>query len=458
MLRAIRRGMRSVKSAFIGGARSLSRMLGWTKLGGAGRMRNEIEILELLGSNSRLGSPVDAIATDVSVVPWVLKKRSGKRAKDGKDIWEEVGRVGEGASSKSKDPLLKLLNKPAPRMTWSSWIYVLTVYRLAVGYAPIRMEAIKGNKPGELTPIAPGNAPDSGPRETVDGKLVYQVRVGLDGVENVPAEQMLWAFRVDPKHPGGPGLGKARGVEDDVASDEAMVQFNAAYFKNGAVLGPVVNIPGADLDVVEKEWRQERSGVVNFHRPLLTNSEQAPTVVNTAPTMKDLGMKEGRLLGRDFILQAFHASAVRLGVLDGASRDVIEGSDFHQQKNCTYPELVYWREFLNENVVPLFGDDYYLDFVNPVKATDEYLLDLADRFVSGGWGTVNEARALHGLPWIQGGDMLLIPVNNVIMLDVTNGINVPDISAQLRLSQTRDQDPKPGKAKQTRRETKPKCP
>lgn len=450
MLRSIRRGLKSMGTVLGRGMRTAGRMLGWNKLGGASRFRNETEILELLGSNSRLGSPVDAIATDVSVVPWVLKKRSNKKGKDGNFLWEEVGRIGEGAKVKNKDPLLALLNKPAPRLTWSAWIYVLTVYRLSVGYAPIRMEEMKAKKPTELTPIVPGGVPQAGPRVNADGKVIYQVRVDSGKIEDVPAEEMLWAFRVDPMIPNGPGLGKARGVEDDVSSDEAMVQFNAGYFKNGCVLGPVINIPGADLEVVEKEWKQERSGVVNFHRPLLTNADQAPTVMATAPSMKDLGMREGRLLGRDFILQAFHVSPIRLGILDRATREIVEGSDFHQQKNCTYPELVYWREFLNEHVVPLFGDDYYVDFVNPVKATDEFILQLADTGVAGGWLTVNEARRFHNLPEIPGGDMLLIPVNNVIMLDVSNGINVPDINSQLRLSQSRNQDPKPGPAKKKR--------
>lgn len=448
MLRSIRRGWRRanarVKTMF---QAVKGRLLGWNRTGGGRRMPNEHAILDMLGTNARLASPLDAIATDVSMVPWVLKKRG--KAKDGTFVWDELGKINVGVefSGENKHPLLALLANPHPRLSWSAWIYVLTIYRLGLGFAPIELEEIKAGKPGWLTPIAPHCVPDQAPRETGDGKMVFAVT--KNGTpKNVPAENILWPFRVDPLNPLGAGLGKARSVDDEVKSDEAMAKFSSYYFENGAVLGPVVNVPGADLDALEKEWKQERVGILNAHKPLLTNSEQAIQVSQTAPSMKDLAMPEGRKLGRDFILQAFCVSQVRVGVLENSSRAVIEGSDFHQQKNCTLPELVYWRAFLNEHLVKRYGDDLYLDFVNPVKETDEARRELADTGIRGGWMMINEAREMHGLKKISGGDILLIPVNNVIMLDVSNGINVPDISAQLRLNKP-DAPPPPGKKKRT---------
>ena len=421
--------MAAVVTTLARGIRAAGRAMGWSTLGGS-RHRNDAEILELLGSNSRLGSPVDAIATDVSMVTWTVKKRSKVK---GEESWIEVGTLGDGRNL-SNDPLVEALNNPTGRLSWSAWIYVLTVYRLAVGYAPIWAEEDEAGRLARLQPVAPHNVSERRPKQLPSGELVW--RVIEDGIEvPVPMMDLLWAFRVDPKDPKGPGLGKARGIEDDLSADEAMSQFNSMYFKNGAVLGPVVNIPGADLDTLEKEWQQERRGLINAHRPLLTNSEQPIQVSNTAPTMKDLAMPEGRKLGRDFILQAFHVSGVRLGMLDNATRAGIEGSDFHQQKHCTLPELIFWREFLNRHVVARwFGPDYYLDFKNPVKETAEFYRELADTGIRGGWIMVNEARKMHNLPEISGGNMLLIPVNNVIMLDASNGISVPDIATQLRMN------------------------
>lgn len=421
--------MKAFGGVFVRGLRAAGRMLGWTTLSGGGRMANERDILELLGSNSRLGSPVDAIATDVSMVPWVVKKRVVNK---GKVSYVEVGRIGEGHNP-SGDPLIAALNSPTARLNWSAWIYVLTTYQLACGYAPIWVQdRDELGRPRLLQPVAPADT-DRSPSSDADGNLFFWVTEDRLR-QKVLVEDLLWAFRVDPANPRGPGLGKARGVEDDVAADEAMAAFNSAYFKNGAVLGPVVNIPGADLGVLEKEWAQERKGVVNFHKPLLTNAEQAVQVVNTSPTMKDLAMADGRKLGRDFIFQAFHMSPVRVGVMENTTRAAIEGSDFHQQKNCVLPELIYWREFFNQHIVSAWGEDYYLDFTNPVKETAEFHRQLADTGIRGGWITVNEARDMHGLPELQGGNMLLIPVNNVIMLDVSNGIKVPDIATQLRMN------------------------
>lgn len=428
------------------------RMLGWNRLGGGKRLPNERAILELLGTNARLASPLDAIATDVSMVTWVLKRRG--KGPDGSFQWDELGRVGLGvdASGEDEHPLLVALANPHPRLSWSAWIYVLTVYRLGLGYAPIRLEESKGGLPGWLTPIAPHCVPDRGPRLSAEGNLTYAITV--NGVpEAVAFEDVLWPFRVDPMDPMGGGLGKARSVDDEVAADESMAKFNNYYFENGAVLGPVVNIPGADLDALEKEWKQERVGVLNSHRPLLTNSEQPVQVANTAPTMRDLAYPEGRKLGRDFILQAFCVAPTRVGVLENTTRAAIEGSDFHQQKHCTLPELVYWREFFNQHLVKRWGKDLYLDFVNPVKETAEAQRQLADTGIRGGWIMVNEAREMHGFKKIPGGDILLIPVNNVIMLDASKGISVPDISSQLRLSQARDQQPKPGKKRAPRNQT-----
>ena len=452
MLRSIRRSWRRasdrVKAA--GGrmfAAVRGRLLGWNPIGRGKRMANEQAILELLGSNARLASPLDAIATDVSMVTWVLKKRG--KAKDGTFQWDELGRVGAGTdyTGEAKHPLLERLANPHPRLSWSAWLYVLTVYRLGLGFAPIRLQDVSKGIPGSLLPIAPHCVPDRGPRADAEGKLFFWVTV--DGTpEQVKYDDMLWPFRVDPMDPLGCGLGKARSVDDEVAADESMSKFNNYYFENGAVLGPVVNIPGADLDALEKEWKQERVGVINSHKPLLTNSDQAIQVANTAPTMRDLGMPEGRKLGRDFILQAFCVSAQRVGVLENSGRAAIEGSDFHQQSYCTLPELIYWREFFNQHLIKKVDPDLYLDFINPVKETAEAKRELADTGIRGGWMTINEAREMHGLKKLPGGEILLIPVNNVIMLDVSKGIVVPEISAQLRLSQAGnngDNTPKPGR-------------
>ncbi len=426
MLRQIRRAMGAVSRLAMGTARKFGRALGWDLLSGRGRMRNEGEILSLLGSNSRLGSPVDAIATDVSRAEWVLKKRV-------KGELVEVGRLGTGHNV-SQDPLLVALNRPTYRLGWSAWLYVLTTWRLACGFAPIWLQERDGSgRPSSLQPVGPDEIQETRPRVNHEGQPYFVIR--QDGLtENVLEKDLLWPFRVDPKDSRGAGLGKARGVEDDVSADESMSAFNAAYFANGAVLGPVLNIPGGDLDTLKKEWRQERKGVLNFHKPLLTNTDSPIQLVNTTPGMKDLAMSEGRLLGRDFILQAFHVSQARIGVLNGATRAEIEGSDLHQAQNCVLPELIYWREFFNQHLVPLWGSDYFLDFVTPVKQTAEFHRLLAETGVRGGWLTVNEARKLHNFEQLDGGDMLLIPVNNVIMLDVRGGIKVPDIATQLRMN------------------------
>lgn len=431
---------KAVSTAILSAGRAIGGKGLWHKFN-ATSGRNSEQFLRLFGTNARLGSPVDAIATDVSVVEWHLSRRTV--GKDGKPKLERV----------HNHKILDLMARPHPRLPFSAWMWTLVAMKLLAGASPLWVEEIdEDGHPSRLTPIARHQFNHDGPIiiDNGDGRgPLPRWRFTVDStVKTVDYERVLWPYRPDPKDPLSPGLSKAQGIDDELYCDEAMVKFNDMYFKNGAHLGALVNVPGADLAELEKEWKVDRVGVLNAHRPLLSNSEMPVQVVQLTPPMKDLAYSEGRKLGRDFMLQAFHTSPERIGILENSNRSTIDASDYHQQKYCTLPELVYFCSFFNSDLLPLFGDpDLVLGYANPVKETAETLRQMADTGIRGGWLTINEARRIANqvpgmdLDPIKGGDILLIPVNNVVMLDVSKGITVPDVLSQLKIQPGKPQKP-----------------
>jgi len=73
---------------------------------------------------------------------------------------------------------------------------------------------------------------------------------------------------------------------------------------------------------------------------------------------------------------------------------------------------------LNQFLVPEFGDDLILDFVDPSPEDVKQKLEIYKSGYEGGWITQNEIRAKEGLLPIEGGDVPLVDkkLNSIVGL------------------------------------------
>lgn len=410
-MRFLRRGLSRIAGMVarmfgIGGSGRLLQSIAMSQSGFV-RPRTDLEWEIAYGINSRFRGPVEAIAEDVATA--VRRMRVVRKT---------VAPTGEVRETEVAYHAFKtLLENPHPGMTAWQWTKSLYSYFLVNGKALVWIrETDRIGRPTYLEIVPPHDVVE-GP---CNSKPFWVFNWGAE-TKTVTTDRILYLHDPDLLNPME-GVGRARGLDDDVQQDEAMSKFNNSFFRNHAFLGAIVNIPGeVDLDEVEEKWRQRWSGIKNAFRAFFVGSEQPITVTNLTPKLSEMSFTEGREQARDFIAGGLRVTLERLGITKNTTRGNLEASDFHQQNYNVLPLLTLHQDWLNKFVAPLF--DYELvglavRFDNPVKESESIRWTGAEAGCRAGFMTIDEARVRVGLDPLPGGrgNVLMIPVNNVVLV------------------------------------------
>lgn len=398
------------------GVRAAGGMGLFGQMSGSGSVRHEEAWLRAAGKNSHLLTPVHCIASDVAVVNWHVEEQVSKDQK-----------FERGPLSESGDLLKELWEKPHPRLPRYHLLYWTQSCLELVGRCAWRlMEFDDKGRPGELWPLPPHWIKQTPTSNNGHFKIAWW---GEEGDIDVPAAEITYFSRPGITDPMCSSQGIAQGVDDEVNQDEAMAKFNNFYFQNFAMLGLLIGVPGFDeaAPEIEAKFKEKRTGAHNAFKTMIVDSRHGNvTATNLAPKLSDLNFQEGRKQSRDFIREAWQVPPERAGVLDNSNRSTIDGADYFQQSKNTKPRLVTWQQELELKLVPLFDDRnkalnsgkrkaprLRLVFEDPVTETEEMKLKVTREGFRAGWMTVNEARRRHDLETVSGGDVFLVPVNNV---------------------------------------------
>jgi len=106
------------------------------------------------------------------------------------------------------------------------------------------------------------------------------------------------------------------------------------------------------------------------------------------------------------ILSIFRVPKSVIAVSDDVNRANAETAAYSFARWTINPKMRRIVEQLNEFLVPMFGDDLFLDFEDPVPENAEmkikkYTAGLNDK---SGWMTINEVREAEGMEPIEDGD------------------------------------------------------
>lgn len=376
------------------------------------RSRSDAQWLSALGEVSALAKPIDRIAEDTSVVPWHL--------------WRilpgiEANQVGPRRQEVHEHGILDLWKRPNPLMTGRAFRDLLTRYILSVGRSPVRIERWPGkNTPRHLWPLVPTDV-----KKMPDVGRHYWVIQENGKRKRVPLEDIIWITRPDPKDPLGWGLGKAAAVADEVAQIEWMNRYNSAFFREGAHLGKVINIPGMDDDTalrIQSDFKTKHVGIMNAFRTLFTGSQGTGqmTVTDLSPAHKELDFNAGAKRLDDAIRQQFGVPPECVGDVTNSNRSTIDAADYLQQKKNVLPQLISMAEWVNLFVVPLYPDAQNLLLLheNPVEEGTEMRHQMLNDGLRAGSVMVDEWREGHDMDPLPDGDgqQRLVPVNITMVL------------------------------------------
>lgn len=366
---------------------------GWRPLTiGSGPMHINPQARRLLDEyNEWLSASVDRIASSVSLVDFKLMEYRGKEVK-------EV----------EAHPLIELLNKPNSFTTRTDFLYLLTVYLLMTGEAPIRLRKKDIKEQPQEMELLIGSDLTVNVGTTDDGFEVlvnYEINKGGKNIKLEPW-QVVFINNPNPKDPWR-GIGvveKAARTLDQLTYAE---QHNINFFKNSAIPSVALYTDqklGEDtFNRLKNNWDSNYRGHQNSHKTaILEAGLKIEKLMNTA---KDMDFVKQQEFMRDKLIAIIGTSKAILGYVD-ANRASAEASEYIFNKYTVKPIVDKIYGYLNEYLVPIYGDNLFLVYNDPVIEDKEQSLAYYDKAVNR-WMTQNEIRAREGLEPVDGGDYLI---------------------------------------------------
>ena len=256
-------------------------------------------------------------------------------------------------------------------------------------------------------------------------------------------------FKFDPHQilhlkypdPGDPyvGIGIPQTIPTWIDSDNYAMEYNRKFFLNGAAIGLYIttttNVEGS-IDRIRQGFNDRYAGNENAHKtPVLPKGVD---LKNAGASNKDMDFAKLTETTRDRILAGFRVSKTILGTAESdTNRATAETADYVFSKRTIKPKMLLILSFLNEFLVPRYGDDIYLTFIDPVSEDkDARVREMTA--ASGGVPvmTQNEARKNYlGLGPITGGDKLLAPTA-MAPVGTTEAVEGEELSPQLAKAMT----------------------
>ena len=345
-------------------------------------------------------SSIRKVSTSVAAVPWTLFT---------------LGKGGELTEVSERHPLIELLKRPNPRMGRGAFFENLTAFLLLSGNSYIEKIGPdrEGAPPKELWPLRPdrmkvvvGNRemPIGGYQHTVNGR-----------VTKIEAEDVLHMKTFNPTddfYGLSPIQVAARSIDE---ANEAKA-WNVALLQNsGKPSGAFIakdTLGDDQLDELKSEIDDKVSSARNAGRPLVLDGDLRWEEMGLTP--KDMDWIKGQKLSAREIANAFGVPPELVGDSESKTYASYQEARKSFYEETVIPLLEWIRGELNNWLVPLFGDNLFLDFNrDAIPALQEDRDAVFKRANDSNFLSVNEKRVMVGFDEVPGGDVILIPLNLV---------------------------------------------
>lgn len=281
-------------------------------------------------------------------------------------------------------------------------------------------------KPDCLYTLNPGNVKVNLDKTSFPWRIAgYTYRIENARYEYEPYQ----IVHIKDPDPGNPYVG--RGVVESVAAwidlDRYLTESNRQFFLNGARLGGVLQsdtVAEAELNALRISWEAAHSGVENAHKIVVLPKGVKYVATQIGP--KDMDFEVLSKDTADKILAAFNVSRTVIGTMESdTNRATAETADYVFAKRTIKPMMDLIVSYLNEFLVPRYGEGYYLSFLDPTPEDKAFRIQEMQAMVaSKAIMSADEARARYaGLGPIENGDQVMtdslaVPLGKVISQSV----------------------------------------
>ncbi len=354
--------------------------------------------------------------------PLLMKKARHWAWKASKVIADVVGTIHLRIYQVNKDgswdeieshPLLDLLHRANNFMTRFELFETTSMHLDFSGNAYWLLVGVEreGQAPTAIWPLNPRFVKVK-PAKLPEFIAGYTYRTGGAEPQTFQPYQILHFRETNPNDPYM-GLGPVEAVIESVDSDEWAREWNRRFFANSArpdlVLKANKQMSERDLDYIRERFEDKYRGYEKAHKAAIL-----PVGVEIDDKMgfsqKDMDFVEQLKWSRDEIISAFRVphQILGLGAGENLNRATADALNYVFSLYTVLPRMRRIVSFLNEFLVPLYGENLVLDYDNPVPTNEE--LDIKKRQAGLGnapYLSVNEVRDEMGLQPVKGGENVM---------------------------------------------------
>jgi HK97 family phage portal protein len=207
------------------------------------------------------------------------------------------------------------------------------------------------------------------------------------------------------------GRGILESIADWVDADNFATQWNKMFFLNSArpdsILEHEANLTPEQIEFLRASFEEVYRGINKAHKTLILPKGTKFSQVGFS--QKEMDFVEMQRMMRDKILAAFRVPKTILGLTEDVNRANAEASNYVFALRVIKPQMERIVGYLNEFLVPRYGENLFLDFVDPVPENKELEITEYEKALNGqAYASINEIREKQGLPPIENGDNVMI--------------------------------------------------
>lgn len=203
-----------------------------------------------------------------------------------------------------------------------------------------------------------------------------------------------------------------------IETESSASEYQKNFFLNNARPDGVLKVNGGmalskqQKTEIKREFEKRHRGTKNNSRIAVLEGDLEYQQISIS--QREMDFIESMKFTRDDILVAFGVPKAIVAITDDVNRANAETSMYIFLSEVIRPELEMLTEKINEMlIIPDFGEQFYLDFVDPTPENREQKIKEYETGLKNGYLLINEVRAEESLEPIEGGWSLYKPLNEI---------------------------------------------
>lgn len=236
----------------------------------------------------------------------------------------------------------------------------------------------------------------------------YTYKVTIDGEQHTREYRPDEVLHIKVPNPGNPYRGKStvEALASTIDTDNFAETSLNNLFRNGMIADMMLTtekgVNKEQVDRLQKQLKNAYTGARNAWKiPILGGGLKPEKVQMTGREMQLIELEEWLMKK---IMAAFGNSRASLGIDEDVNRATAESSLLHWKRSVVAPKMGRIVDYLNEFLVPRYGENIILGFKDPAPEDETQHAEQAERLFNSGIIDQNEARELVGYGETQGGD------------------------------------------------------